>query len=248
MLFTGFPFSKSRLYRRDKMLPLNDTQPNRYIFFPFMTVLLIVINTIVLLAEPDFSSVNEYWGFISRYGFTPSLVWARQGGGMLSSLTGMFLHGGLYHLASNMLFLWVFGRRVEDACGPLRFLAFYLLAGVSADLITALAQPTSTLPGIGASGAIFGVMGAYLILFPEGRIRTLLFFFSFIPTWPRIRAFWFVLYYLLSQIPPALNVYLNGADYGIGYWAHLGGFAACIFIPLFVRPEAFARYLSNVSV
>jgi len=103
-------------------------------------------------------------------------------------------------------------------------------------------------PGIGASGAIFGVMGAYLILFPTGRIRTL-WFLAIIPTWPRIRAFWFVGYYLLIQIPPAISIYAQQDNStGIGYWAHLGGFAACIFIPLFLRPEAFARYVSDTLV
>ena len=87
-------------------------------------------------------------------------------------MTSIFLHGDPFHLIGNMLFLWVFGRRVEDACGPTRFLLFYLLAGTSADLITALVLPSEDIPGIGASGAIFGVMGAYLLLFPDGRIRT----------------------------------------------------------------------------
>jgi membrane associated rhomboid family serine protease len=181
------------------------------------------------------------------FGSTPSHVWMRQGAGMISTLTSMFLHGGIFHLVGNMLFLWVFGRRLEDACGPMRFLLFYLLAGTTADLMTALTMPRSSLPGIGASGAIFGVMGAYLILYPGGRIRTL-WFLSFIPTWPRIRAFWFVLYYLIIQIGPAYNSYMSGVEYNVGYWAHLGGFFACIFIPLFMKPEAFARFMSNVPV
>ncbi|CAG1000653.1 partial Rhomboid protease GluP, partial [Anaerolineales bacterium] len=154
---------------------------------------------------------------------------------------------GIFHLLGNMLFLWVFGRRVEDACGPWRYLVYYLLAGTTASLITALAQPHGDIPGIGASGAIFGVVGAYFVLFPGGRIRTL-WFISFIPTWPKIRAFWFVLYYLIIQIPPAVDTYMNNAQYGIGHWAHLGGFFACIFIPLFMRPESFARYMSDVPV
>lgn len=228
------------------MIPINDTEPNRYGFFPFVTVVLIAINTAVLvweysLSEEDISAV------FFLFGFTPALVWAREGGGAISVITSTFLHGGFFHLAGNMLFLWVFGRRVEDACGSPRFLLFYLLAGASASLITALAQPASVVPGIGASGAIFGVMGAYLVLYPTGRIRTL-WFLTFIPTWPRIRAFWFVFYYLLIQIPPALDVYLNNTDSGIGYWAHLGGFFVCILIPLFLRPEAFARYMSDVPV
>jgi membrane associated rhomboid family serine protease len=228
------------------MLPINDTEPNRYGSFPVMTLTLIAINTLVLigeisLPEPSLRVV------IRVFGSTPSLLWAREGAGMISTITSMFLHGGLFHLASNMLFLWVFGRRVEDACGPGRFLLYYLLSGASADLITAIAQPRMSIPGIGASGAIFGVLGAYFLLFPGGRIRTLWFIY-FIPAWPKIPAFWFILYYLVIQIPPALNSYLNGVQYGVGYWAHLGGFFACIFVPLFLKPEAFARYMSNVSV
>jgi len=228
------------------MLPLNDTESNRYSFFPFMTLALIAVNTFILIWElylPEYYLRMVFWIF----GFTPSLTWAREGAGMISVITSTFLHGGIFHLVSNMLFLWVFGRRVEDACGPGRFLVFYLLAGTTASLMTALALPHMAIPGIGASGAIFGVMGAYFVLFPGGRIRTL-WFISIIPTWPKIRAFWFVLYYLIIQIPPALDSYLNGVEYGTGYWAHLGGFFACIFIPLFLRPEAFARYMSNVSV
>jgi membrane associated rhomboid family serine protease len=231
------------------MIPINDTEPSRYSSIPFVTVILIVINTFILVWEltlPE-EALNGLFWFL---GSSSSLIWAREGGGVITSVTSMFLHGDIFHLGGNMLFLWVFGRRVEDACGPARFLLFYLLAGTSANLITALVQPDSPVPGIGASGAIFGVMGAYLVLFPTGRIRGLWFIpLTPIPTWPRIRAFWFVLYYLLIQIPPAINIYLtHDNNYGIGYWAHLGGFAACIFIPLFLRPEAFARYMSDVLV
>jgi membrane associated rhomboid family serine protease len=228
------------------MLPLNDTEPNRYSVLPWMTLTLIAINAAVLVWE--FTQPREALRLVFRvFGSTPSLIWARQGGGVISTLTSMFLHGGIDHLLGNMLFLWVFGRRVEDACGPWRYLFFYLTAGATADLLTALAMPREAIPGIGASGAIFGVMGAYFVLFPGGRIRTL-WFIAFIPAWPKVRAFWFVLYYLLIQIPPAIDSYMNGVQYGVGYWAHIGGFFACIFIPLFMRPEAFARYMSDAPV
>ena len=228
------------------MLPINDAEPNRYIRFPYMTLTLIAVNTVILIWElflPPYALM-----FVIRvFGSTPSLTWAREGAGIISTITSMFLHGGLFHLFGNMLFLWVFGRRVEDACGPVRFLLFYLLAGTSSDLITALVLPNQDIPGIGASGAIFGVMGAYLLLFPNGRIRTL-YFLYLIPTWPKIRAVWFIFYYLAIQIIPAMNMYLHGVQYGIGYWAHLGGFLACFTIFLFLRPEAFERYMSNVPV
>ena len=228
------------------MLPLNDTEPNRYMRFPYMTLTLIVVNTIILIWEWNLPR-SVLWLVIRIFGSTPSMMWAREGAGVISTITSMFLHGDPFHLFGNMLFLWVFGRRVEDACGPTRFLLFYLLAGISSDLITALVLPHEDIPGIGASGAIFGVMGAYLLLFPNGRIRTL-YFLYFIPTWPRIRAFWFIFYYLAIQIVPAMNIYLNDIEYGIGYWAHLGGFFSCFAIFLFLRPEAFERYMSNVPV
>jgi len=228
------------------MLPLNDTESNRYSFFPFMTVLLIVTNCYVFFFQP-FIIGGDIWTFYMKYAATPRLILNAQGAGALSSITSMFLHGGLSHLLGNMLALWVFGRRVEDACGPWRFLAFYLLAGTFADVLFTIAQYNSPIPSIGASGAIFGLMGAYLLLYPGGRIRTLV-FLSFVPVWPRIRAIWIVLYFVGIQIIPAVQILLRGADYSVNHWAHLGGFFSAIFILLFLRPAAFARYLSDTLV
>jgi len=224
------------------MFPLNDTEPNRYSLFPVMTVALILANTAIFIGTPAYT-----WDFLMRYGTTPYLILHQQGGGIISSMTSMFLHGGWSHLISNMWALWVFGRRVEDAFGPWRYLVYYITAGILADLLTTMALGQSLIPGIGASGAIFGVMGAYLVLFPEGRIRTLI-ILQIIPTWPRIRAGWVVLYFFAVQIIPAIDTMVNGTFYGVGNWAHIGGFITCIFAPLFLRHEAFARYLSNVQV
>ncbi len=228
------------------MFPLNDTEPNRYSFFPIMTVTLIVINCLIYYIE-IFIVGENYWPFFMKYAVTPHLILSAQGAGALSSITAMFLHGSLFHLLGNMLALWVFGRRVEDACGPWRFLAFYLLAGTWAHVLFTLVQSDSRIPGIGASGAIFGVMGAYLLLYPGGRIRTLV-FVSVVPLWPRIRAIWIVLYFVGIQIIPAIQILLRKADYSVNHWAHLGGFFSAVFILLFLRPEAFARYLSDTSV
>ena len=224
------------------MFPLNDTEPNRYNLFPILTLVLILANTAIYIVTPEYT-----WDFLMRFGSTPYLLLHRQGGGVLSSVTSMFLHGSWFHLIGNMWALWVFGRRVEDAFGPWRYLIYYLTAGILADVITAAALGPNPIPGIGASGAIFGVMGAYLVLFPEGRIRTLV-ILQFIPTWPRIRAGWVVLYFFAVQVIPAIDTMINGTFYGIGHWAHIGGFMACVFAPLFLRPDAFARYLSNVRV
>jgi membrane associated rhomboid family serine protease len=228
------------------MIPLNDTEPNRYSPFPVMTVLLIVINCFVFYME-EFLIGDSYWSFLMKYANTPCLVLSAQGGGALSNVTAMFLHGGLFHLVGNMLTLWVFGRRVEDACGPWRFLAYYLLAGTWSHILTVVVQHDSCRPSIGASGAIFGLMGAYLLLYPGGRIRTLV-FISFVPLWPRIRAIWIALYFVGIQIVPAIQVLLRNADYNIGYWAHLGGFLSAVSILLFLRPAAFARYRSDAAV
>ena len=230
------------------MFPLNDTEPNRYSFLPIMTITLIVANCLVFLLElfsmrADFSG---FWEILMKYGVTPKLILSVQGGGALSNVTAMFMHGGFLHLFGNMLALWVFGRRVEDACGSIRFLAFYLLAGTMAHALFVIVQHNSDIPGIGASGAIFGLMGAYLLLYPGGRIRTLIIWF--IPLWPRIRAIWVVLYFVGIQIIPAIQILKGNGEYSVNHWAHLGGFFSAVFILLFLRPEAYARYLSDVTV
>jgi len=233
------------------MFPLNDTEPNRYSWFPFMTISLIAVNTFIEIAKPLYLPDNiglwQYWEFVMRFYFTPKLILAAEGPGIISSFTSMFMHANFGHLVGNMWALWVFGRRVEDACGAWRFLVFYLLAGIGADLLTTLVMYNTLTPGVGASGAIFGVMGAYLLLYPTGRIRTLV-IISFVPAWPRIRAGWVVLYFLGVQIIPALAILFSDENFGVGYWAHLGGFFSAVFIFLFMRPEAFARYLSDIAV
>ena len=178
------------------MFPLNDTEPNRYIRFPYMVVTIIIINMIVMGVEFAYIYRGEYAfiDFIYRFGAVPTAILAQQGGGGLSAITQMFLHAGLVHLFGNMLGLWVYGRRVEDACGPWRFLIFYLTSGVFAEMVYTLARAQSDIAGIGASGAIYGVMGAYLILYPGGRIRTFI-LLGVVPLFPKIRAFWLILYF-----------------------------------------------------
>ena len=231
------------------LLPLNDTEPNRYTSFPVMTFALITANVLLLgvedvLAETDIRLLVE---FFYRYGSVPGLILEGRGGGALTSLTSTFLHGGLFHLVGNMVMLWVFGRRVEDACGPWRFLLFYLLCGVLADMISTLVHASSLEPSIGASGAVFGIMGAYLLLFPGGRIRTLFLLFFF-PLTPRLRAFWIILYYFLSQLLSIYRIMAFDVDYNVNYWAHLGGFFGSLFIFFFLNPEALHRYRLDLPV
>ncbi len=152
----------------------------------------------------------------------------------MTVFTSMFIHGDWLHFAVNMLFLWVFGDNIEDRFGHLRYLLFYLAAGVAAVLFQTVTDTTSELPTIGASGAIAGVLGAYLILFPTSRIRTLVFFFFIM--FFRIRAlfllgFWFLLQFFggIGSLGPSAQ---GG---GVAYWAHVGGFLLGITIAIFYR-------------
>lgn len=227
-------------------LPLNDTEPNRYSGLPIVTLALITANFLVMVFKPFLWEIFAI-DFYSLFGSVPQYLINERGGGALASITSIFIHADFIHLAGNMLFLWVFGRRVEDACGPWRYLAFYLLAGLSADLLSTLIRFEEDIPGIGASGAVAGLLGAYLILFPGGRIRTF-FLLGIVPTFPRIRAFWFLIYWLIIQIIPAVLVELSDVPYSINYWAHLGGFLGGLFILFFLRSEAFSRFLSSAPV
>jgi membrane associated rhomboid family serine protease len=133
----------------------------------------------------------------------------------LAVLASLFFHGGILHIAGNLLFLWVFGRRVEDRLGPVFYALFYLAAGVAAAVAQTMASPTSTIPFIGASGAIAGVMGAYLVWFPHARINTL--FFVFVIIWFRIQAQWILLAWFVLQ-------FFTSPNRDVAWVAHVGGF------------------------
>jgi membrane associated rhomboid family serine protease len=232
------------------MIPLNDTEANRYIRFPVMVVALIVVNVVIMGGELYVMYRYGRSGFLDlvyRFGLIPQAVLQGEGGGGITAVTQMFLHGGVMHLFGNMLALWVYGRRVEDACGPWRFLLYYLTCGAFAEIVYVLARFGSDIPGIGASGAVFGVMGAYLMLYPNGRIRTLI-MLGVIPLVPRIRAFWLIGYFFLLQLPPAFNTLLQRNEYDVAHWAHLGGFIGSLFIFLFIRPEVFHRYRNDLPL
>lgn len=231
------------------MIPLSDTEPNRYIRRPYMVITIILLNIAVLIYEYYLllAGYDVFMDFIYRYGLVPRAILEQRGGGALSAITQMFLHGGTLHLFGNMVALAVYGRRVEDACGPWRFLLFYLTVGVLAEVIYVLAEAKQEITGIGASGAVFGVMGAYLILYPTGRIRTLIFLW-FVPIFPKIRAYWIILYFFVIQIIPALQTLLDKANYQVAHWAHLGGFIASLTVFFFLRPEAFHRYQNEMAL
>lgn len=232
------------------MIPLTDLQPNRYTSFPIMTLTLIVVNMLVLVLQfllLEFN-IDGYIELIYLFGSVPTFVISQQAAGALASITSTFLHGGMLHLVGNMLALWAFAQRVEDACGPWRFLAFYLFCGVVADIISTMSRSTEAIPGIGASGAVYGIMAAYLILYPRGRIKMMIFYgFGFwrVP----FRAYWVILFFFLTEIPNALGVLLiNDVESSVAHWAHLGGFFAGTLIFLFLRPDAFHRFRNELPL
>ncbi len=163
---------------------------------------------------------------------------------VLTPLISMFLHGGWMHLLGNAMFLWVFGNNIEDVVGRARFLAFYVICGLAAAAVHVAVDPASPVPTVGASGAISGVMGAYLVLFPRVRVRMLFFFVIIlkvipIPAWV-VLLYWFGLQ-LLSGLPELLapNPQIAG---GVAVWAHVGGFVAgVLLIKLFENPDLMRR-------
>jgi membrane associated rhomboid family serine protease len=142
----------------------------------------------------------------------------------LTLFTAMFMHGGLLHLGGNMLFLWIFGNNVEDSMGPLKFIVFYLLGGLAAAALQVAIDPSSTVPTIGASGAIAGVLGGYIILFPRARVVTLIFIVFFV-TLVEVPALWVLGFWFVQQVLfGALDLGAAGAEGGVAYFAHIGGF------------------------
>ena len=219
------------------MLPIRDHIPSERI--PYVTYALIAINIAVFAwqygALQDVRSSNE---FLINYAFWPILF--DQGEGMAGLFTHMFLHGGFMHLAGNMLFLWIFGDNMEEECGHLPFLGFYILSGLAAAYLQYLPSPESRIPMVGASGAIAGVMGGYLLLFPKARVDIFIFFIVFIRIIP-VPSFIVLGVWMAMQVLNGLGSDLNGG--GTAYWAHVGGFIAgfVMTIPLWLRRGA-TRY------
>ena len=159
----------------------------------------------------------------------------------LTPLLSIFLHGGWMHILGNALFLWMFGRAIEDVMGPMRFLGFYLLCGLAAAAAQIIVTPASPVPTVGASGAISGVMGAYLLLFPRVRVHMFFFFFLIfrIPAW-LVLLYWFGIQ-VLSGLPE-LNAVGEAPTGGVAVWAHVGGFlTGLLLVRFFERPDLLAR-------
>lgn len=221
------------------MIPLRDTNPRHS--FPWITLLLIVANSAIFLYEALASEVTRQALFAS-YALIPVRTTAFFSGQAVTPaqafvpfFTSMFLHGGWMHLIGNMWFLWIFGDNVEDRTGGLGYLLLYLASGLAGAVAHVLFSANSALPTVGASGAISGVMGAYLITFPRARILTLVPIVFFLTT-VEIPAYLILIYWLLLQfLSGAASLGADAGQGGVAWFAHVGGFAAGIPLMLLLR-------------
>lgn len=216
------------------MFPIGDENVGQRLT-PVVNYTLIAINIVVFLYElalpdPDLVRFVMHWGAVPRE--------ITSGQDYVSIFTSMFLHAGWLHIAGNMLFLWVFGDNIEDTMGHFGYLVFYLLCGVAATMAHVYVHPNSTVPAIGASGAISGVLAAYMALFPHGLIRTLV-LFGWLPVVFLVPAWIMIGYWVLLQfINGFLSLGLPTAEgEGVAYFAHLGGFVAGLVLVWFFRNE-----------
>ena len=212
------------------MMPLGDDNSGRRLT-PVVTYALIAINVLVFVVFEAFNPNIDQ--FILRWGTVPAEITA--GRGLITLITSMFLHGGWAHLGGNMLFLWIFGDNVEDAFGHPLYLAFYLITGIAASLAQVLLGPSSTIPGVGVSGAISGVLAAYIVMFGSNRVRVLMGrAITAVPAYFMI-GLWIVLQFI-NGFASITNTSETG---GVAYGAHVGGFIAGLILTFLLR--GFAR-------
>jgi membrane associated rhomboid family serine protease len=238
------------------VLPIRDDNPTE--IFPLFTVLIIAACVAAwVFLQGAGTSEDALTGSVCALGAIPSEITGQGGAGGPCALGGltwgaivssMFLHGSWMHLIGNMWFLWLFGNNIEDSMGRLRFLVFYLLTGAAATLTHVLIDPDSAVPLVGASGAISGVMGAYLVLYPHARVLTLVplgFIMRMmqVPAWVML-GYWFLIQALSAAVTPS-----EAGGGGVAFWAHVGGFVAgVLLVKIFRRRELVAAKRAHVRL
>jgi len=210
------------------MLPLGDENSGRRTF-PFFTYLLIIINVLFFLVE-----LNGGDAFVLRWSFVPTRFLADPGADVITIFSSMFMHAGWVHILGNMLYLFIFGDNVEDNFGHFKFLFFYLLCGVAATFFQLMFSLNSDIPNLGASGAIAGVLGAYILMFPRSRV-TVLMGLILVPL-PAlvVIGFWIILQ-LYSGLGSVISTTISVDQGGVAYMAHVGGFLAGFIMTFFFR-------------
>lgn len=222
------------------MFPIRDHNPSTRV--PYVTYAIMAINILVFVLNfPKYGNERLLLAFYSDYAAVPA--WVTQGEHLYTVITSMFLHGGFMHLFGNMLFLWIFGDNIEDSFGHIGFLIFYLVCGVIATYSHILMEPTSTTPLVGASGAIAGVMGAYMLLFPKARVDVIIILIIYI-RYVAVPAFVVLLIWIALQV---FGVFSAQGAGGVAYGAHLGGFAVGVLltIPYFLRHGGMRFWFQN---
>jgi membrane associated rhomboid family serine protease len=226
------------------MIPISDDNPVRrppYLNFVFIAV------CVGLFLWQFGQDEATFTAFVDAYAFTPVRLFQGEIALPLSAsaftwvtlVTSMFLHGGLLHLGGNMLYLWIFGNNIEDAMGHLRYGVFYFVCGIAAALTEGLLNPASEIPMVGASGAISGVLAAYLLIFPRARV-TVIVPLGLLLYPMKISAIYVIIFWFLVQIFQAAMADPN--EPGVAWWAHIGGFAAGLLLaPLFSHYPLFGR-------
>ena len=209
------------------MFPLGDDNSTRR-STPFVTYALIAINVLVFLQETQAGEA-----FIQQWAFTPARFGADPSGSLVTIFTAMFMHGSWMHLGGNMLYLWIFGDNVEDNFGHLKYLLFYLLAGIAATFAQYFISPGSNIPNLGASGAIAGVLGAYLLMFPNGKVNVLMRGGVVAVTAILVLGLWFALQ-LFSSVG-SLATTQGEEQGGVAFMAHVGGFVAGFLMAFLFR-------------
>ena len=215
------------------MIPLKDNIGHKKI--PYVNLLLILANVLIFTYEIGLGMGLN--GFFVNYALIPSRFLSSSGitlNRLTPLFSSMFLHAGLLHIGGNMLFLFIFGDNVEDSMGHFRYLFFYILVGLLSNLAHVYANPLSQVPSLGASGAISGVLGAYIFLYPRAKVSTLIFLIFFfwvleVPAW-----FFLGLWFLL-QIASGMNTAAGNSSGGVAWWAHIGGFVSGFILVLFLR-------------
>jgi membrane associated rhomboid family serine protease len=239
------------------MFPLSDENP--HFLTPYTTCAIIVLNALAWILVQRLGTEPGLGASVCALGLVPGELLQTLAAGtrvpmgpgvycvvsaspnLITPLTHMFLHGGWLHIIGNMWFLWIFGNNVEDSMGHGRFAAFYLLCGLAAAALQILANPQSGIPMVGASGAIGGVMGAYIVLYPKVRVKMLLFLGLYVTTFT-IPAFWMLGYWFVAQVVGGIGA-IGAHGGGVAFWAHVGGFAAgALLVLLFRDRELVARH------
>jgi membrane associated rhomboid family serine protease len=242
------------------MIPYRDENETQRT--PYITIIIIVVNVLVWLFVQGGGGMRALAESVCNLGLIPGELTGsvppgtpiEMGTGMLCQtdpgpqlinlITSMFLHGSWMHLIGNMWFLWIFGNNVEDSSGRIRFLFFYLICGLSAALLQTFITPASSVPMVGASGAISGVMGAYLVLYPRVRVFAMI-PLGFFLTSIALPAWLMLIYWMLLQFVGGLSS-MDAAGGGVAFWAHVGGFlAGVILIKLFARRDYVQQHRSH---